>query len=328
LSFEDRCAIEAGLAVGELQTSIAARIGFDKSTVSREIGRGRLSSGRYSAKRGQAVAVANGKRPKLCKLATNPRLRARVEEDLGKRYSPEQITGRLRRDFPDDPEMWVHHNTIYESLYIQARGALRADLATCLRTGRIRRRPRRPDGHEDRRGTIPDKVMISERPAEVADRAVPGHWEGDLILGRLNGSAIGTLVERTTNYTLLLHLPHGHGTEAVTDALIARMTELPEQLRRSVTWDQGKELAAHHKLTGGAMGPDFKVYFCDPRSPWQRAVNENTNGLLRQYFPKGTDLSTHSAEDLAWVEQGLNDRPRKRLDYARPSEVIQDLLLR
>jgi IS30 family transposase len=328
LSFEDRCAIEAGLAVEETQTSIADRLGFDKSTVSREIARGRLKSGKYSAKRGQAVAVANAKRPKPCKLATNPRLRERVEQDLSKRYSPQQISARLRRDFPDDPEMWVHHNTIYESLYIQARGALRADLAKCLRSGRIKRRPRRPDGHEDRRGTIPDKVMITERPAEVADRAVPGHWEGDLIVGKLNGSAIGTLVERTTNYTLLLHLPHGHGTEAVTDALIARMRELPEQLRRSVTWDQGKEMAAHKKLTGGALGEDFKVYFCDPRSPWQRATNENTNGLLRQYFPKGTDLSIHSAADLAWVEQELNDRPRKRLDYLRPSEVIGDLLLR
>jgi IS30 family transposase len=327
-SFEDRCAIEAGLAVAESQTSIAARIGFNKSTVSREIARGRLASGRYSAKRGHAVAVTNGKRPKPGKLAGNARLRARVEEDLGKRYSPQQIAGRLRRDFPDDPEMWVHHNTIYESLYIQARGALRTDLAQCLRTGRIKRRPRRPDGHEERRGTIPEKVMISQRPVEVADRAVPGHWEGDLIVGRLNGSAIGTLVERTTNYTLLLHLPHGHGTEAVTDAVIARLVELPEQLRRSVTWDQGKELAAHRKITGGALGADFKVYFCDPRSPWQRAVNENTNGLLRQYFPKGTDLSIHSPQDLAWVEQELNDRPRKRLDYARPSEVIQDLLLR
>ena len=328
LSYEDRCAIEAGLAVKETQASIAARIGFDKSTVSREIARGRLKSGRYSAKRGQAVAVANGKRPKPYKLVVNTVLRARVEEDLGKRYSPQQIAARLRRDFPDDPEMWVHHNTIYESLYIQSRGALRADLAKCLRSGRIKRRPRRPDGHEDRRGTIPDKVMITERPAEVADRAVPGHWEGDLIVGKLNGSAIGTMVERTTNYTLLLHLPHGHGTEAVTEALIARMRELPEQLRRSVTWDQGKEMAAHKKLTGGALGEDFKVYFCDPRSPWQRATNENTNGLLRQYFPKGTDLSIHSAEDLAWVEQELNDRPRRRLDYLRPSEVIADLLLR
>ena len=170
--------------------------------------------------------------------------------------------------------------------------------------------------------------MISERPKEIADRAVPGHWEGDLITGRMNGSAIGTLVERTTNYTMLLHLPGDHGTQAVTDALIARLAELPEQLRRSVTWDQGKELAAHQRLTGGLLGADFKVYFCDPHSPWQRAMNENTNGLLRQYFPKGTDLSVHSAEDLAWVEQELNDRPRKRLNYARPSEVIGDLLLR
>ena len=328
LVFADRCLIEAGLAVGESQTSIAVRIGFDKSTVSREVGRGRLASGRYSAKRGQAVAANNAKRPKAGKLATNEPLRARVEEDLAKRYSPEQVARRLRRDFPDDPEMWVHHNTIYESLYLQARGSLREDLGKCLRTGRIRRRPRRPDGYEERRGQIPDKLLISTRPVEVADRAVPGHWEGDLIKGKLNASAIGTVVERTTNYTLLLHLPDGFGTGAVTDALIARLAELPDQLRRSLTWDQGKELAAHAKLTGGVLGEDFKVYFCDPRSPWQRAVNENTNGLLRQYFPKGTDLSVHTAADLAWVEQELNDRPRKRLDYLRPSEVIADLLLR
>ena len=327
LCFEDRCAIEAGLAVQESQVSIAGRIGFDKATVSREVGRGKLVSGRYSAKRGQAVAVANAKRPKTSKLATIEPLRARVEEDLGKRYSPQQISARLRRDFPDEPEMWVHHNTIYDSLYLQARGALRADLAKCLRSGRIRRRPQRPDGYEERRGQIPDKLLISMRPVEVADRAVPGHWEGDLIKGKLNASAIGTVVERTTNYTLLLHLPEGFGTEQVTAALIARLSQLPAQLRRSVTWDQGKEMAAHAKLTGGVLGEDFKVYFCDPRSPWQRAVNENTNGLLRQYFPKGTDLSNHTAADLAWVEHELNDRPRKRLDYLRPSEVIGDLLL-
>lgn len=328
LTYENRCAIEAGLAVKEIHASIAERIGFDKGTISREIGRGRLATGRYSAQRGQAVAVQNGKRPKPVKLVENPRLRARVEEDLGKKYSPEQIAGRLRRDFPDDPEMWVHHNTIYEALYIQARGALRADLAKNLRTGRIRRRPRRPDGHEERRGKIPDMLMISNRPAEVADRAVPGHWEGDLITGRLNQSAVGTLVERTTGYTLLLHLPADHGTQAVTDALIARMAELPAQLCRSVTWDQGKEMAAHDRLTQGVLGEDFKVYFCDPHAPWQRPTNENTNGLLRQYLPKGTDLSDHAAEDLAWIEHELNDRPRKRLDYARPSELIQELLLR
>lgn len=328
LTYEDRCAIEAGLAVKEKQASIARRIGFSPGTVSREIVRGTLAGGRYSAKRGQAVAVENGKRPKKVKLIESPRLRARVEEDLGKKYSPEQIAGRLRRDFPDDPEMWVHHNTIYEALYIQARGALRADLVKNLRTGRINRRPRRPDGFEERRGKIPDMLMISNRPAEVADRAVPGHWEGDLITGRLNQSAVGTLIERTTGYTLLLHLPTDHGTQAVTDALIARMVELPTQLRRSVTWDQGKEMAAHDRLVGGVLGEDFKVYFCDPHSPWQRPVNENTNGLLRQYLPKGTDLSVHSAEDLAWIEHELNDRPRKRLNYARPSELIQELLLR
>jgi IS30 family transposase len=328
LTYENRCAIEAGLAVKETQASIAERIGFDKGTVSREIARGKLATGRYSAKRGQADAVENGKRPKKVKLVENPRLRARVEEELGKKYSPEQIAGRLRRDFPHDPEMWVHHNTIYEALYIQARGALRADLAKNLRTGRISRRPRRPDGHEERRGKIPDMLMISNRPAEVADRAVPGHWEGDLITGRLNQSAVGTLVERTTGYTLLLHLPADHGTQAVTDALIARMAELPAQLRRSVTWDQGKEMAAHDRLTKGVLGEDFKVYFCDPHAPWQRPTNENTNGLLRQYLPKGTELSVHSAEDLAWIEHELNDRPRKRLDYARPSELIQELLLR
>lgn len=328
LAFEDRSAIEAGLAVRESQASIARRIGFSPGTVSREIVRGRLESGRYSAKRGQAVGVENAQRPKAVKLVENPRLRVRVEEDLEKKYSPEQIAGRLRHDFPDEPEMWVHHNTIYEALYIQSRGALRADLAKNLRSGRIRRRPRRLDGTEERRGKIPDMLMISQRPVEVADRAVPGHWEGDLITGKLNQSAVGTLVERTTGYLLLLHLPPGdHGTQAVTDALIARMVELPAQLRRSVTWDQGKEMAAHAKVTA-AIGDDFTVYFCDPHSPWQRPTNENTNGLLRQYLPKGTDLGIHSAEDLAWIEQEMNDRPRKRLDYARPSELIHELLLR
>ncbi len=329
LTFEDRSLIEAGLALKESQASIARRIGFSTGTLSREVKRGWLASkGRYSAKQGQAVMVKNTRRPKTVKLVANTRLRARVEEDLSKRYSPQQIAERLRRDFPDEPEMWVHHNTIYETLYIQARGALRADLAKNLRTGRIRRRPRRPDGYEERRGQIPDMLMISQRPAEVEDRAVPGHWEGDLITGKLNGSAVGTLVERSTGYLLLLHLPPGdHGTHAVTDALIKRMSELPAQLRRSVTWDQGKEMTAHHKLTAGALGEDFKVYFCDPHSPWQRATNENMNGLLRQYLPKGTDLSIHSAADLAWIEQEVNDRPRKRFAYARPSELINELLL-
>jgi IS30 family transposase len=329
LGFEDRCLIEAGLAVGESQAAIARRIGFSAGTLSRELQRAKTATGRYSAKHAHTVAIAAGRRPKPTKLATNSRLRAFVEQALSAKHSPEQIAGELRRTFAEEPEMWVHHNTIYEALYIQARGALRADLAKNLRTGRIRRRPRRPDGYEERRGQIPDMLMISQRPAEIEDRAVPGHWEGDLITGKLNGSAVGTLVERSTGYLLLLHLPPGdHGTQAVTDALIARMSDLPAQLRRSVTWDQGKEMAAHHKLTGGALGEDFKVYFCDPHSPWQRATNENMNGLLRQYLPKGTDLSIHSAADLAWIEQEVNDRPRKRFAYARPSELINELMLR
>jgi IS30 family transposase len=322
LTFQERQAIEAGVAVKETQTSIAARIGRDKSTVSREISRGRLSSGGYSAKHGQAVARGNAERPKECKLAPGTALHDRVQADLRLRYSPEQIAGRLRRDFPEDPEMWVHHETIYQALYIQSRGALKRELTTGLRTGRIRRKPHRKTG--ERRGQIPDMVMIADRPEEVAERLVPGHWEGDLIIGKNSGSAIGTLVERTTNYTILLHLPDNHGTDAVTAALVAAMGELPDQLRRSVTWDQGKEMTKHKEV---AIAADLDVYFCDPHSPWQRPINENTNGLLRQYFPKGTDLSIHSPDDLAWVAHELNDRPRKRLDYARPSELIGELLL-
>ncbi|CUR59614.1 transposase [metagenome] len=322
LTFQERQAIEAGLAVSETQVSIARRIGRNPGTVSREIARGRLASGMYSATNGQAVARDNASRSKACKLAPGTALHDRVQVDLQLRYSPEQIAGRLRRDFPDDPEMWVHHETIYQALYIQSRGALKRDLTAGLRTGRIRRKPHRKTG--ERRGRIPDMVMIAERPEEVAERLVPGHWEGDLIIGKNSGSAIGTLVERTTNYTILLHLPDNHGTDAVTTALVAAMSELPDQLRRSVTWDQGKEMARHQDV---AIAADLDVYFCDPHSPWQRPVNENTNGLLRQYFPKGTDLSIHSPDDLAWVAHELNDRPRKRLDYARPSELITELLL-
>jgi IS30 family transposase len=278
--------------------------------------------------RAQLRAEREARRPQVSKLAGNPRLRERVEADLQALYSPEQITGRLRVDHPDDPEMQVHHETIYRDLFVQARGGLRADLAKCLRSGRARRVPRRKVGDRfsgNGPGQIPDKLMISERPAEVDERVVPGHWEGDLIMGKANATAIGTLVERTTNYTLLLHLPNGHAAEEVTTAITEAMAELPKTLRRSLTWDQGKELTDHKTI---AKATDLKVYFCDPHSPWQRAVNENTNGLLRQYFPKGTDLSIHSHEDLAWVAQQFNDRPRKRLGYARPSELINELLLR
>jgi len=217
--------------------------------------------------------------------------------------------------------------TIYRELFVQGRGALRAELHRCLRSGRARRvtraesRQRRSEG----RGQIPDMVNIVEREEEVEDRRVPGHWEGDLIVGKQNASAIGTLVERTTGFTLLLHLPNGHGAEPVTAAITEAMAGLPAKLRRTLTWDQGKELSGHKKV---AEATGLKVYFCDPHSPWQRATNENTNGLLRQYFPKGTDLSVHSKEDLAWVQDQFNDRPRKRLEYAKPSELINDLLLR
>jgi transposase, IS30 family len=312
-------------AAGSTVRAIAAALGRAPSTVCREINRNGGPDG-YRPLRAQLRAERLARRPKACKLAGNLALRERVETDLQALYSPEQIAGRLRRDFADDAEMRVHHETIYRDLYLQSRGALRADLAKCLRTGRARRVPRRSRSDPaDRRGKIPDMLMIADRPVEVDERVVPGHWEGDLIIGKLNASAIGTLVERTTSYTMLLHLPDGHGAEKVTPALIARLRQLPDQLRRSITWDQGKELAYHKKV---AIGADLTVYFCDPHSPWQRGLNENTNGLLRQYFPKGTDLSAHSQQDLAWVEQQLNDRPRKRLNYARPSELIDELLLR
>jgi len=217
--------------------------------------------------------------------------------------------------------MQISHEAIYQALYVQGRGALRRELATCLRTGRALRRPRRRG--ERRTERIKDKVMISDRPAEAADRAVPGHWEGDLLMGAHNTSAIGTLAERTTRFTMLLHLPGDHRAETVRDAIVNKITTLPEQLRRSLTWDQGSEMTRHTEIT---MAADLPVYFCDPASPWQRGTNENTNGLLRQYFPKGTDLSGHSQADLDAVEAQLNRRPRKTLDYATPAEALAALL--
>ena len=249
-------------------------------------------------------------------------LRAKVEKDLAKKYSPEQIAGRLRVEFPDREEMWVSPETIYQSLYVQSRGALKRDLTSCLRTGRAVRRPSRKVGQ--RKNRIPDLVNISQRPPEVEDRAVPGHWESDLIIGKGNQSAIGTLVERTTNYTMLLHLPHGYTSELVRDALTVKIKTLPDSLRHSLTWDQGTEMGQWKTVS---IDANIDIYFCDPHSPWQRGTNENTNGLLRQYFPKGTDLSIHSAEDLDWVAQELNDRPRKRLAFMKPIELIEKLLL-
>ena len=325
LSLADRRSIENGCRGGLSFALIATVIGKAPSTISREVG-GRAGRESYRAERAQLRAEVQGRRPKATKLETNRVLRDRVEADLEALLSPEQISGQLRREFPEDPEMQVAHETIYRELFVQGRGALRAELTQCLRSGRARRvtrtevRQRRSEG----RGRIPDMVNIVEREEEVAERRVPGHWEGDLITGKKNASAIGTLVERVTGFTMLLHLPDGHGAEQVTAAITEAMTALPAKLRKTLTWDQGKELSRHKQI---AEVTGLQVYFCDPHSPWQRATNENTNGLLRQYFPKGTDLSVHSKEDLAWVQDQFNDRPRKRLDYAKPSELINGLLL-
>jgi transposase, IS30 family len=322
LTFAEREEIALARAGGESMRSIARRLGRSPSTVSRELARN-TGRGGYRATTAHAFAYTRACRPKPSKLATNVELRRRVEEHLARRYSPEQIVGRLRRQFPDDPQMRVAPETIYRSLYLQSRGALRRDLTRCLRTGRAIRRPcRQPNKRKNR---VPGMINITERPAEAEDRAVPGHWEGDLILGKGQLSAIGTLVERTTGYTMLVHLPDGHKAEHVRDALIKKIQTIPDILRASLTWDQGTEM---HKWKEVSVAADIDIYFCDPHSPWQRATNENTNGLLRQYFPKGTDLSVHSAVDLDWVATELNDRPRKRLGFAKPIEEIGPLLLR
>ncbi len=322
LTFTEREEIGLGRAGGESIRTIAAKLGRSPSTVSRELARN-ATGGKYRATSAHALAYARASRPKPAKLATNLVLRRKVEHDLGKRYSPEQIAGRLRREFPSDPEMWVSTETIYQSIYVQSRGALRRDLAKCLRTGRALRRPSRQPGQ--RRNRIPDMINISQRPAEVEDRAVPGDWEGDLIIGKRNLTAIGTLVERATGYTMLLHLPAGYKPEQVRDALAAKIRTLPDSVRHSLTWDQGPEMRDWKSV---AVDADIDIYFCDPHAPWQRGTNENTNGLLRQYFPKGSDLSVHSAADLDWVAQELNDRPRKRLGFRKPIEEIGELLLR
>ncbi len=323
LSFSEREEIALGRAGGEKIRAIAARLGRSPSTVSRELMRNAEPSGRYRATTAHALAYGRASRPKPSKLATNLVLRAKVEQDLQRRYSPEQIAGRLRREFPDDTEMRVSTETIYQSLYVQSRGALSRDLSRCLRTGRALRRPCRAPAQ--RKNRIPNMINVSERPAQADDRAVPGHWEGDLIIGKANLTAIGTLVERTTGYTMLMHLPDGYKAEQVRDALAAKIQTLPAQLRASLTWDQGPEMRDWHSVSVAA---DIDIYFCDPHSPWQRATNENTNGLLRQYFPKGTDLSVHTVEHLDAVAAELNDRPRKRLAFAKPIEELGPLLLR
>ena len=349
---------------------IARRLERSPSTISRELRRNaatRSGGFEYRASTAQWHAERKSKRPKIAKLAAHEALRRYVQERLagtiavghgdpigpavhwnGRRHgprqdrrwatswSPEQIAARLKLDFPDDESMRVSHEAIYQALYVQGRGALRRELVACLRTGRALRVPRA----RTRRGKafIGPEVMITERPAEANDRAVPGHWEGDLILG-LDSSAIGTLVERSTRFTLLLHLPRmtefgqprvkngpalaGHGAEAVRDAIAASIVVLPKQLRRSLTWDQGAEMAQHVQLR---IKTGLPVYFCDPHSPWQRGTNENTNGLLRQYFPKGTDLSRYSADELEAVAAALNSRPRKTLGWQTPAEALQNHL--
>jgi IS30 family transposase len=322
LSFAEREEIALGRAAGESMRSIARRLGRSASTISRELSRNVELGGGYRATSAHGFAYERACRPKPAKLATNARLRSEVEKYLGRRYSPEQIAGRLRREFPDDPEMRVCAETIYQSLYVQSRGALKHELTRSLRTGRALRRPSRKAGQ--RKNRIPNLVSIHERPVEVKDRAVPGHWEGDLIIGQRNQTAIGTLVERSTGYVMLLHLPDGYTPELVAPALAAKIQTLPDTVRRSLTWDQGPEMVKWEQVK---MAADIAIYFADPHSPWQRGSNENTNGLLRQYFPKGSDLSVHSEADLDRVAAELNDRPRKRYDFAKPDELIGHLLL-
>ena len=290
LSLDEREEIRVGLERGNTFTAIAVSLGRAVSTVSREVN-GNGGRGGYRARLAHQRAFEQSRRPKTPKLACD-RLAAQVAEWLEEWWSPEEISARLRMEFPDDPMMWVSHETIYMSLFVEGRGQLRRELSRCLRTGRAQRRPR---SRIETRGKIPGMVMISKHPAEAEDRAVPGHWEGDLIIGEGHRSAVGTLVERTSRYLLLLHLPDGREAEKVNQAMTNAIMKLPEAFRRTITWDQGREMSAHVQFT---IDTGIQVYFCDPHSPWQRPSNENTNGLLRQYMPKGTDLSVHSADDL------------------------------
>ncbi|WP_136643489.1 IS30 family transposase, partial [Subtercola vilae] len=300
---------------------IARELGRSPSTISRELRRNsRPNTGAYRPYAAQSRCDERARRPKPWRL-DDPVLAAAVEERLVKNWSPEQISDDLARSFPNRPEMQVTHETIYQTLFVQGRGHLRADLYKHLRTGRAARRPR--GQRFNAKGKIRDKILISERPAEAADRAIPGHWEGDLIIGSASGSAIGTLVERTTRYVILVHLPHGHSAENVRDGLVTTIATLPTHLRRSLTWDQGTEMARHREVT---LATDMAIYFCDPHSPWQRGSNENTNGLLRQYFPKGTNLNAHSTERLLEVATELNQRPRKTLDGITPATALEKLL--
>jgi transposase, IS30 family len=319
LSFEDRIAIGMGIAAGLSDSEIARRLGRHRSTIGREIGRCDRR-GRYRPWTAQRKADRLARRPKATKLSQNPRLLAQVEAGLENWWSPEQISANLRVDYPDDRLMRVSHETIYVSLFVQSRGELRKQLTAQLRTGR---RTRRSQGRAGYRAQIKEMVNISQRPAEVEDRAVPGHWEGDLLIGAGGRSAVMTLVERQTRFVMLARLGNDHTSDWVVDALTARIRQLPAHLARSLTWDQGVEMAAHQRFTSET---GIQVYFCDPRSPWQRGSNENTNGLLRQYLPKGTDLAVHDQAALDRISDSLNGRPRKTLGWHNPAQKMAELL--
>ncbi|NDO79198.1 IS30 family transposase [Kocuria indica] len=318
LTIDEREQILLGINRGDTFTAIAGQLGRTVSTISREVKRG---GGRceYSAWRAHERARQQTRRPKPFKLRPG-RLLEEVASRLEQLWSPDEIAVRLRLDHADDPQMRVSHETIYQSLFVQGRGELRRELARCLRSGRTARKPR---GSIEGRGRIPGMVMLSQRPAEADDRAVPGHWEGDLILGQGSRSAVGTLVERSTRMTLLLHLPDGKSAEQVEAAMREAVSKLPSSLARTITWDQGAEMAKHAAFTTATGIP---IYFCDPHSPWQRGSNENTNGLLRQYLPKGTDLSGLSRRELDMIQDSLNGRPRKTLGYLTPSEKLAEFL--
>lgn len=319
LSLQERMDIKIGLEKDLSLRCIARQMSRQPSTISREVA---ANGGRqrYAPISAHRRAELRARRPKATKLASNPQLLERVSTDLKELWSPQQIASRLAAEFGDDVTMRISHETIYKSLYVQGRGELRRELARCLRTGRARRVPQ---GRLSSRTRIPGMIMISERPAEAQDRAVPGHWEGDLLMGKQGKSAIGTLVERSTRFVMLFPLKDGKTAEHVREAMTATIEQLPEALRRTLTWDQGREMAEHARFTVDTGVP---VYFCDPHSPWQRGSNENTNGLLRQYFPKGLDLSTVSDAEIQRAADSLNGRPRETLGWLKPAEKLAELL--
>ena len=322
LSLAQREEIRGGLERGDSFAAIGRALGRPTSTISREVGRNG-GRGCYLGWAADRRAGDRARRPKVCKLAVEGELREFVIDGLRRRWSPEQISARLVEEFPDRPEMRVSHETIYQSLFIQARGQFRKELTAYLRSGRSQRKPQRAEGEAGRPRGIAGMINISERPAEIEDRAVPGHWEGDLIIGAYSRSAIVTLVERSTRYVLLARIEGRHDAPTTCAALTDIIGRLPEHLRRSLTWDQGREMADHAEFT---IATDVAVYFCDPHSPWQRGSNENTNGLLRQYFPKGTDLSRFTQADLDAVADELNGRPRQTLGWKKPIEKLNELI--